>query len=283
MAKKQNTEKNREIVEFFGIKFVKGESAKFDKDLEKVLAILEKETLATADHYELLTIYQVAFHESGKIAGVASCDSSATNCGFCKAMREKAKGNPAHICNKCYDFAAEKYKINGLNRHSLNMLIMSMVEFTVDELRILPAGMLNRVNSAGDIPNKTYARNMIKNAAAHPAVRFAFWAKNTLALIAATDELGKPANAVYIQSSEIIGKPAEKKKYFDYVFTVYLDKTATEKAIAAGAAECNGKKCMECGYKCYYGTHAAVNIAETLRGVSAADRKAIAACIAACE
>lgn len=263
------------VVIFAGCAFVTGKSKKFDKDLKDVMFILSKPELAAADRYKLLTIYQTAYHEGGKIAGVMSYDSSATNCSFCKAMRVKAEKNPAHICNFCYDKAAEAFKINAMNRHSLNLIIMSTIEFTADELQIIPAGMINRINSAGDIPNKTYAVNMIRIAKNNLFARFAFWAKNKIALIAATDQESKPENAIYIQSSEIIGRPEEPAKYFDYVFTVYPDKKTTEAAIENGAAECNGKKCSECGYKCYFGTHKSKHIAELLRGVNAGKRAEI--------
>lgn len=272
-----NKEFMGDVVVKFGCIFVLGKYPKFDRDLDRVSAILEKETITAADRIQLLTIYKSSYHDSGKIEGVTSFDSSATNCAFCRGMRHQAEGNPAHICNACYDFAAEQYKITALNRHTLNMVIMSRIDFEPDELRIIPASLINRINSSGDIPNKTYARNMIKIALVNPLFHFGFWAKNTAALIAATDELGKPENAVYIQSSPIIGTPAEKAKYFDHVFTVYVDADAVKAAIEGGAAECNGKKCRECGYKCYLGTHGADNIAELLRGVNAKKRAAIAA------
>ena len=249
MIKRELLENGKEIIVFMGCVFILGESKKFDRDFFQAKTILEKKTITRADRLVLISIYQSAYHTSGKIEGVTSYDSSATNCAFCKAMQEKAKGNPAHICNYCYDKNQEKYKINSLNRHSLNMLIIMTIDFDIEELAIIPAGILNRIDSAGDIPNKTYARNMIKIAKINNVGCFAFWAKNTLALISATDELGKPENAVYIRSSEIIGRPAELPKYFNYVFTVYPDKKSCEEAIKNGAAECNGKKCMECGYK----------------------------------
>ena len=265
-----NKNAEKETRTYFGYLFIMKESKKFDKDLEKVVRILNKgiDNLSITDRYELLRIYQSAYHDGGKIEGTTSFDCSATNCHFCQAMREKAKDNPAHICNFCYDYAGEQYKINSLNRHTLNMLIMSRIDFTADELRTIPANMINRINSAGDIPNVTFARNMIRVAMANSNGRFAFWTKNKWALIKATEELGKPENAVYIKSSEIIGRPEPLPKYFDYNFTVYPDKATTEQAIKKGAAECNGKKCRECGYKCYYGTHKAENIAELLRGVN---------------
>lgn len=265
------------VVIFAGCAFITGISKKFDKDLKEVMFILSKAELTTADRFKLLTIYQAAYHTGGKIEGVTSYDSSATNCSFCKAMRAKAEKNPAHICNFCYDKNQEEYKITAMNRHSLNLVIMSTVEFSAEELQIIPAGLINRINSSGDIPNKTYAINMIRIAKNNRFATFAFWVKNKLALIAATDEEGKPENAIYIQSSEIIGRPEEPAKYFDYVFTVYPDKASTLAAIAAGAAECNGKKCRECGYKCYKGTHKGVHIAELLRGVNAAKRAEIIA------
>ena len=145
---------------------------------------------------------------------------------------------------------------------------MSSVEFTVEELRVLSVAYLNRVNSSGDVPNVTYALNMIKLCYAFPAVRFGFWAKNTAAVIAACDVLGKPENVVLVQSSPIIGQPAPLAKYFDFVFTVYLTQEAVDAAIAAGAGACNGKKCKDCGYSCYlnlWKESGVVNVAEYLR------------------
>ena len=275
MKNKEMVLKLENMVVFNGYVFITGRSKKFDKDLQTVMFLLSKKELNAAERMQLLTIYQSSYHESGKIEGVVSFDSSAHNCKFCEAMREKAKNNPAHICNYCYDYSQEEYKINSWNRHSLNMLIMSTIDFTEEELAIIPAGLIDRINSSGDIPNTIYARNMIRLAKVNKHGRFAFWAKNEYALVAATDQLGKPQNAIYIRSSEIIGRPAELPKYFNYVFTVYPDKESCEKAIAAGAAECNGKKCKECGYKCYFGTHESHNIAELLRGVSVNDRTEI--------
>lgn len=278
MKNKEMTKELSNMVVFMGYVFIiNGKSPTFEKDLQKVMFLLSKKDLTAAERMQLLTIYQSSYHNGGKIEGVVSFDGSSHNCAFCDAMREKAKNNPAHICNYCYDYSQEEYKINAWNRHSLNMLIMSTIEFTEDELSIIPAGLIDRINSSGDMPNQIYAENMIKIAKVNKNGRFAFWAKNYVVLVRATDKLGKPENAIYVRSSEIIGRPAELPKYFDYVFTVYPDKAAVEKAIMEGAAECNGKKCKECGYKCYYGTHKSVYIAELLRGVNKDTKAAIIA------
>lgn len=275
------------IRELNGKKYVFMHSEKtvnFEKDVDVVFSILAKDPadITTAERFQLLRIYRPAWHETGKIEDIMSFDSTASNCEFCAAMRKAAENNPLHICGICYDYAQEHgFKgVNILNRHTLNMIIMSSIEFTVDELRTLSVAYLNRINSSGDVPNEIYACNMIKLCFAFPAVRFAFWAKNTAAVIFACDKYGKPSNVVLVQSSPIIGKPAPLARYFDFVFTVYLTKEDTENAITAGAGACNGKKCKDCGFKCYTGAWIAdgvKNVAEYARipGVKDAARQCL--------
>lgn len=256
-------------------------TANFEKDLFTVARILAKDNdqITDFERFTLLGIYHESMHKTGKIEDIMSFDSSATNCEFCDAMRKAAKNNPDHICGYCYDFAQEhSFKgVNVLNRHSLNMIIIASVEFSVEELRTLNVSYINRINSSGDVPNIIYAKNMINLCFAFPVVNFGFWAKNTAAVIAACDELGKPGNVKLIQSSYIIGKPAKLAKYFDVVFTVYATKESVEKALATGAKECNGKKCKTCGFKCYLknGWQPGDNVAEYLRipGIKDNDRE----------
>ena len=244
-----------------------GKPGAIERDIAVVKAILEKKNIDRFDRMQLLRIYNVAYHESGKIEGIFSFDSSATNCAFCQAMRKIAAKNPGTvICEKCYDMKQESYRFSALNRHTLNMVIMETVEFSVEELATLPAGYLIRVNSSGDASNTIYASNMVKLGYAFPHSKIAIWTKNSGVYIAACRKYGKPANVTLIKSSVYIDKPEQLPEFFDYVFTVYFDKAKTENAIAAGAAECNGKKCRECGYKCYEHTwKQGAIIAELLR------------------
>lgn len=246
-----------------------GKPGKLEKDLNTVMAILDKgiNNLTVYDRLALLRVYSVAYHESGKIEGIFSLDSSASNCSFCMAMREYAANHPEKdiVCRACYDIKQESYKANVAARHTLNLMIMESVEFTVDEMATLAGSGYVRVNSSGDASNYIYASNMIKYAIAHPHAKVAIWSKNTSVYIKACDEYGKPENVTMIQSCLYINKPVKPAKYFDYVFTVYSDSDAIEKALDAGASECNGKKCMACGFKCYTGAHINVNIAELLR------------------
>lgn len=258
------------VIEYMGIEFVVEYSKKFDKDLATVMAILDKgiENLTHADRVALLRVYRPAWHDSGKIEGITSYDSSATACDFCRNCRRAAEGKADHICGYCYDYAQEhSFKgVNVRNRHSLNMLIMQSVEFTREELELLECSKIDRVNSSGDTPNVTYAVNMLNIAHVNPMAHFAYWAKNVLAVQKAVEKVGKPQNMTLVQSSCILNKAVKLAEYFDIVFTVYTTKEAVDEALANGAGECNGKKCQDCGYKCYLnGWTSGQNVAEYLR------------------
>lgn len=240
---------------------------KYERDLAIVDAILSKkpEDITPAERLQLLSIYQVSYHDTGKIEGTFSCDSSCHGCDFCQKMRKAAETDPSIICGRCYDAAQESYRTNVRNRHSLNLRIMKTVSFTVAELACLPSGMIDRINSSGDIDNVVQAGNMVKYAIAHPAAHVGLWSKNHPAVAAAMDQYGKPENMVYIASSPRINVRGQLPKYADYTFTVY-DKDHIAAAIAAGSMECNGKKCISCGYKCYFQTWPeGADIAELLR------------------
>ena len=247
-----------------------GKPGRLERDARRVFELLAAgaDKLTPADRLELLRIYNVAFHESGKIEGIFSLDSSATNCGFCRKMREYAAAHPEKqcICGSCYDVRQEGFKLAALARHTLNLIIMSATVYSREELATVPVFGLTRINSSGDSSGDIYAENMVLFAAAHPACRVSAWAKNTAGYIRACRKHGKPANLILICSSPFIDKAAPRPEYFDYVFTVYSTPEKVQEALAAGAMECNGKKCRDCGYSCYNGTWPeGSNIAELLR------------------
>ena len=249
---------------------------KFEKDVAFVKSILAKPERTHEDRLILLSVYNVSYHDSGKIEGMYSCDSSCNNCTFCQKVRENMKDNPYCICNYCYDNAQEKRWSNVKNRHGLQLQIMSSVDFTVDELKSLKIDFICRFNSSGDIENVTHARNYIRIAYAHENVRFTLFAKNTAPVIKATDELGKPDNMIYMQSSIFIGHPCKLAKYFDYTFTVYATEEEVQEAVKNGAIECNGQKCKACGYKCYLGkVPKGSNFAELARFITKAQYEAM--------
>jgi hypothetical protein len=240
---------------------------KYERDAARVDAILAKgaENITAADRAELINIYNVSWHDTGKIEGAFSLDSSCNGCTFCQKMRDLAAGNDDIICGKCYDAKQEARWHSVMKRHALNLRIMSSVEFTIEELARLAGSGIVRVNSSGDFENEIHAGNMIKYAIGHSWARVGIWAKHCEVVEKAMDKYGKPGNVVYIASSLIINKRRALPKYADYTFTVYTADKIQE-AIANGSMECNGKKCMACGWSCYYGTWLkGADIAEVLR------------------
>lgn len=252
-----------------------GKPGKIEKDALAIKAILDKgiENLTHIDKLALLNIYNVAYHESGKIEDIFSLDSTAHNCEFCAKMRKYAETHSDCICAYCYDIAQEKYKIASLARHTLNLIIMANVEFTIDELATLPGNGDIRVNSSGDAPNVTYAENMIKYALAHSFANVAIWSKNAFAYIKACKKYGKPENVTLIYSSPFMNKIVPLPMFFDLLFVVFTSPEEIEKALVNGAGECNGKKCKTCGKKCYNKAWIKENkrvIAEIVRGMKKA-------------
>lgn len=239
---------------------------KYERDLAQVNAIMAKDHITHEDRLQLLQIYNVSFHETGKIEDLFSLDSSCNGCTFCAKMRAAAEKDPSIICGRCYDAKQEEYRTAVKNRHMLNLRIMSTVEFTIEELETIRVFGICRINSSGDIENEVHARNMVRYAYACKGTPVALWAKNTPAVETAMDQLGKPENLVYIASSIRIDKPGQLPKYADYTFTVYSSKEKVQEALARGAGECNGKKCKACGFKCYLRKWAqGQDIAELLR------------------
>jgi hypothetical protein len=251
---------------------------------EAALIIRKGDEMTQADRFRLLALVNVKLHEEGsKIADIFSIDSTAA-CEFCTAMRRSAADNVLMICRYCYA-AADAWKEAAWRRHKLNAFILSTVLFTVEELAIIPVGALCRYNEDGDTVNETMARNYLRIAAAHPATRFGYWYKNAPAVEAGLHAEGihtrdqLPENVRFIHSSMLIGFEARELWFDDAIFTVYPDEETTRAAIAAGAHECNGRKCRACGFNCYLMQRRpqVLHIAEVLRCSKAARVEIIAA------
>ena len=232
-----------------------------DRD-ETAHILVEKnktEPITVLERLLLLWIIVINFHDSGKIEGAFSCDSSCHGCSFCQKMCKAALTCILLICGYCYDHDQEIRRPSVLKSHNLNRYILSNIEFSVDEWKKRPfiktvvAGMLYvlRINSSGDIENLTHAINMVNLAYANPHVRVGFWAKNVKDVEKAFDIVGKPDNLRFIQSSPMIGFSCEPSKYADLIFVVCPDEETVMEMIRQGGVPCNGKKCKECGWKCY--------------------------------
>lgn len=260
---------------------------KYLKDLAIVTSILEKKKLSNDDKMQLLAVYNPSVHTSGKIEGITSLDGSAIHCEFCQMMKDAAAKDPTMICGDCYITELDKLYKNMTERHWLNQLIMSETLYTTKELEnvYIPTKFV-RVHADGDFRNTTEAVNMLRLAKAHKANKVTIWFKNMSAMREAINSEGKPRNVTIIYSAcRLNENPLDiikENPWIDYTFTVYADKESTTAAIESGSNECNGKKCKDCGFKCYsaaWPKH--TNIAEYLRGVNKETRKAKLAAIEA--
>lgn len=221
----------------------------------------------------------VKYHDSGKIEGLFSLDTDCSNNDFCPMMQ--ASENPACICNYCYTknmWDAAKFA------HHIIGMIISQVDFSREELSFLavPADKL-RINSDGELINHVHAVNIIRIAYTHPMTRVVDWTKRPVIMDAAIKQEGKPENLICGISSPIVNRPLSPSfPWVDFVFTVYTP-AGMRAALARGEHECNGRKCMECGFHCY-AHHAGgpVFVAEALRcpkGIKKADFPAVIAAI----
>lgn len=222
----------------------------------------------------------VAFHKDGKIECIFSLDTACSNNDFCPRMQ--AAEDPAIIFKYCYTksmWDAARFS------HHITGLILSSVELTDTEAAAIaiPTGFF-RFNSDGELINPTHAENLLRISRAHPATSFAIWTKRPALLDAAIRKEGKPENLICGVSSPMINNPfRERWTWTDFVFTVYTP-AGMQKALARGEHECNGRKCMLCGFHCYqkHSGPGPVYVAEALRkpaGIKKADFPAILAAI----
>lgn len=219
------------------------------------------------DQIQLLQIIKPNMHKNGKIENISSFDSAVLTCSFCQKMHSNFQDNPLIICNYCYakkDAESFKGKNVRLN-HDLKRRIFSSVVFNESVLSSLMLVGLYRFNEDGDIENDIHAENYIKIAKCNPYAKFGFWCKNVIPVQRAIEKLGKPENCTLIYSSPLINDFSDYiPKYFDYKFVVYTPKYINL-AMNLNKSECNGKKCVDCGYKCYLNSHDYRIIAEKLR------------------
>lgn len=253
---------------------------------ERADAILEKgDAMTAAERLELLALVNVAYHSGGsKIEGIFSIDSCAS-CDFCQKMIASAAGRPLVICGQCYA-ERDSYKEFAWRQHSMQARIFASVLFTVDELKALDIpGARCRFNEDGDTVNETMARNYLRIAAGHLSTMFGYWYKNAGAVESGLHAEGiytreqLPENVRFIHSSVLIGFETSARWFDDAIFTVYPDENSISEAIAAGAHECNGRRCRACGFTCYLMARRPepLRIAEYLRAGKAARALVMAA------
>ena len=192
----------------------------------------------------------VTYHTSGKIKGLHSLDVSCSNCQFCQ--KKQAEADLTQICTYCYTGSMWP---SAKQAHAITGEILSRLELTSEEAAAvsIPASCaMFRFNSDGELINQTHATNLVRIAATHPETVFSVWTKRPGLLKKPIEEEGHPGNLLIGYSSPDINIDWNIPyfPFIDFVFTVYTP-TGIETPIKQGARECNGKKCIDCGFKCY--------------------------------
>lgn len=253
------------------------------KRLEHVREVIKRANAGeVVARYEIIVMLSKAFsyHDSGKIEGLTSLDSACANNDFCHLMQESDA--PEMICKYCY---TRSFWETATAAHYITGLILSEVPLTEKEAAavIVPALMV-RFNCDGELINQIHAANLLRIAKAHRATTFAIWTKRPGILNAVVMTYGKLANLICGISSPMINVPfKEVFTWCDFVFTVYTPRGIAA-AMARGEFPCNGRKCRDCGFRCYQRHDARkgpVYIAEALRRPKGVSSKAFPAVIAA--
>jgi len=185
--------------------------------------------------------------QHSKLNGINSISTACMDNSFCIERMKKKDC----ICSHCYADTQQKTQLALQDRNIINGIILRNIIIPVKYWKKYFAkeniSKFFRIESFGDVQNKTQAINYINFVSAFPSVHFAVWTKNTGIWYFAMAEAGKPENLVYIVSSEKVNKRnTYTEKTFgcvDHVFTVYDKKHITEENIKIN---CGGKACMEC-------------------------------------
>lgn len=226
---------------------------------EKALATLDRKAEAVAaalkdpdtNRFFLIQFLaeSVTYHKSGKIEGLFSLDVASRQCRFCDSMQAAAKANPAIICRFCY---ARNEHETATRRHEITGNILQTIRIRPDEAAYIGAKAHKlRFNSDGELLNDTHADNVVTIAEANPSSTASIWTKDADTLEGAFNRAGgKPENIIAGISSPQINIPAKPRPWANFIFTVYTPE-GLKRALARGEFPCNGRKCMDCKYRCY--------------------------------
>lgn len=181
---------------------------------------------------------------SGKMSGIPSISTSCLCNPIC--LKRMQDGNS--ICSHCFAYATlNRYKAASQAMESNYHLLTESV-LPPELLPIFANVAIVRIESFGDVANKTQAVNYLNIIKANPNVIFAWWSKNMVIIKSAIDEVGKPENLILVESSEKLNKvKVASNGYVDKVFTVYDEKTITNKGINVN---CGARCCATCR-RCY--------------------------------
>lgn len=181
---------------------------------------------------------------SGKMTGIPSISTSCLVNPICQARMKDGDS----ICAHCFAQATlTRYKAAGVAMES-NYHLLSESVLPVDLLPVFANVAIVRIESFGDVGTIEQAINYANICKVNPSVTFAWWSKNMSIIRKAFDIVGKPDNAIMVESSEKLNHvKAPSNGYVDKVFTVYDDATIESKKININ---CGARCCATCR-RCY--------------------------------
>ena len=220
--------------------------------IEKIL----NGTLASVEKSELYKVIIESLHivhhmntekRKSKLNGINSLSTSCCDNSFCL---QRIKDNDS-VCSHCYSNTQQKTQLALQDRNTINGIILRNIIIPTKYWKkyINPADLSKyfRIESFGDVANKTQAINYINFMKAFPRVHFAVWTKNKGIWHFAMNDAGKPDNMVFIVSSNRVNGcekyHVKNDSRVDHVFTVYDKKYIAENKIKIN---CGGRACLEC-------------------------------------
>jgi len=171
-------------------------------------------------------------HETNKLEGFLSINTSVLNNDFCGKMRLTDS-----VCKKCYAANMEKRYLNLHNAISKNDTLLSSSLLTTRQLPIFNARAV-RLHSLGELINDIHFANFCAISAHNPDTLFVLWTKRKAIINEYLKSHDKPVNLSLVYSSPKVDKIARLPKHFDKVFTAHNKKTIAD-------INCHGK-CKDC-------------------------------------
>lgn len=211
---------------------------------------------------ELITCLHITHHIStkkrhSKLDGINSLSTCCLDNLYCI---ERIKCNDS-ICSHCYSATQQKTQLALQDRNTINGIILRNIVIPSKYWKrfINPFDLTKffRIESFGDIQNKTQALNYIEFIKAFPKIHFAIWSKNIGIWHFAFSESEKPKNCSFVYSCNKINicelHILKTYSFINHIFTVYDKKYISLHDITINCGgRCCLKDCIKKGKGCYF-------------------------------
>lgn len=199
----------------------------------------------------LIDCLNVTHHKStakrhSKLDGINSLSTCCLDCSYCLDRMKDITS----ICFHCYSQTQQKTQLSLQDRNTINGIILRNIIIPIwawkAHFKRENLSKFFRIESFGDVANKTQAINYINFMEAFPRINFAIWSKNIGIWHFAFMQEGKPKNCSFVYSSNRVNNcelhMPKTYNFIDYIFTVY-----DKKYVALHNIEitCGGRSCMQ--------------------------------------